>query len=249
MKDFKFNIGNQSYEAQVTETQPGTLEVVVNGKTYNVEVEGKKAAVRPSVSAPKAAAAPAPAAAAPKAVATSSSVVSPLPGTITKIAVTEGQQVKRGETLVVMEAMKMANDISAECDGVVGKIHVTVGQSVNQNDVLVDFQGAAAPAAPAPKPAAAPAPKPAAAPAPAPAPAAAPAASGAVSTVTSPLPGVINQVLVKPGDAVQSGQAVVIVEAMKMQNEVVADVAGTVKNVLVAQGAQVQGGDVLVEIA
>ena len=55
--------------------------------------------------------------------------------------------------------------------------------------------------------------------------------------------------LVKPGDAVQAGQAVVIVEAMKMQNEVVADVAGTVKNVLVAQGAQVQGGDVLVEIA
>lgn len=234
MKEFKFKIGSQSYSTSVSEHEDGVYEVVVNGKTYHVEVPETKsdvpvrpaAAVKPVVGS------------APKAAAQTSAVTAPLPGTITRVVATEGATVKKGDVLVVMEAMKMANDIVAESDGVVGKIHVAAGQSVNQGDVLVEFVGAA-PAAPA------------AAPAPVAAPAA-PAAKAPVATassVTSPLPGTVSKVLVKVGDAVKSGQTVAVVEAMKMQNDIVAESDGTVKAVCVSEGSQVQGGDVLVELA
>ena len=62
---------------------------------------------------------------------------SPLPGSITKILVTPGQAVKKGETLLMMEAMKMENEIKAEKDGVVAEIKVTVGQNVMNDDVLL----------------------------------------------------------------------------------------------------------------
>lgn len=102
------------------------------------------------------------------------------------------------------------------------------------------------PAAPV---AAAPAPKPAAAPAPVAAPAApaAPVAAGA-GTITAPMSGTIFKLLVNPGDAVKNGQVVVVLEAMKMENEIFAPCDGTVKQVSVAQGAAVQPGDVLVVI-
>lgn len=64
----------------------------------------------------------------------------PLPGTIMTINVKVGDQVKRGDTLVVMEAMKMENNIMANKDGQVKAIHVTVGQTVVQDDKLVDLQ-------------------------------------------------------------------------------------------------------------
>ena len=63
-----------------------------------------------------------------------------LPGTIMTINVKVGDQVKRGDTLVVMEAMKMENNIMANKDGQVKAIHVTVGQTVVQDDKLVDLQ-------------------------------------------------------------------------------------------------------------
>ena len=86
----------------------------------------------------------------------------------TKVLVNEGDKVKKGDTLVTMEAMKMENSITAEADGIVRKVHVGVGASVNQGDALVDFEGLAVPQT---APAQAPAQKPAAAPAAAAAPA------------------------------------------------------------------------------
>lgn len=241
MKDFKFNIGSQSYTASVAEESEGVLEVVINGKTYHVEVPVQQVASRPQVN--KTAVAPAAAPAAPRqsSASVAGSVSAPLPGTITKVLVAEGACVKKGDVLVVMEAMKMANDIVAESDGTVGKIHVTAGQSVNQGDVLVDFVGDAAPvAAPAPVQAVA-------TPAPASAPAA-PAPAVSASTVTAPLPGTISNILVKVGDTVKAGDTVLTMEAMKMENNITAEFGGTVKSVLVQQGQQVQGGAALVEI-
>ena len=96
----------------------------------------------------------------------------------------------------------------------------------------------AAPAAPAPAPVAA-------APAPAPAPAAAPAAAGA-SNVTAPMPGNILDISVSVGQAVTAGQTVLTMEAMKMENEIVAPAAGTVKEIRVKKGDVVNTDDVLV---
>ncbi len=103
-------------------------------------------------------------------------------------------------------------------------------------------------AAPAPKaapaPAAAPAPK--AAPAPAPAPAATPSAGG--QTVEAPMPGKILDIKVKVGDAVSYGQCVIVMEAMKMETEIVAPAAGTVAAINVSTGDSVETGAVLVTL-
>ena len=103
----------------------------------------------------------------------------------------------------------------------------------------------AAPAAPAAAPVAAPA-APAAAPAAPAAPAAAPSAGA--QTVESPMPGTVLDVKVKAGDSVTEGQVLLILEAMKMENEIVAPSAGVVDSVQVASGAAVNAGDVLVSL-
>lgn len=237
MKEFKFKIGDQNYAATVNTKEGGLLEVTVNGKSYTVDVEGNKPAA-PVVVRPAAPASVGPVSVptAPQ-VANPTQVAAPLPGTIVKIVVADGALVKKGDVLVVMEAMKMANDIVAEADGLVKKVLVTVGQNVNSGEALVDFQPANAPAAaPAAKPAAAPAPK------------AAPLSAGA-STVNAPLPGTITKVNVKVGDEVAAGDTVVLMEAMKMENSITTEFAGKVKAVLVEAGAQVQSGQALVELA
>ena len=103
-------------------------------------------------------------------------------------------------------------------------------------------------AAPAPKAAPAPAPKAAPAPAPSPAPApAAPAAAGK-TVIEAPLPGNVFKVLVKAGDKVTSGQAVIVLEAMKMENEVFSPCDGVVASVNVTEGGTVNTGDVMLTI-
>ncbi|MEA4845793.1 MAG: biotin/lipoyl-containing protein [Clostridiaceae bacterium] len=111
--------------------------------------------------------------------------------------------------------------------------------------------GAEIPAAPAKPAAAAPAPAPrAAAPAPKPAPAAAPAAVPAgASTITSPMPGTILSINVKAGDTVKKGQVLCILEAMKMENEIMAGADGTITSVAVSQGDSVNTGQVLFALA
>ena len=235
MKEFKFKIGGQDYAATVEDLKDGQMKVTVNGQTYQVEVPHKKA------KEPHVAIAPA----APVAQkGGTKNVNSELPGTVTKINVAAGQHVKRGEVLLVIEAMKMANDIISEVDGTVQRVAVTQGQSVNQGDVLVemvaDFVAAKAEVTPKPAPVA---PAPVAAPAPAPA-----AAPAGAKTVTAPLPGTITKITVKVGDAVNAGDTVLLMEAMKMENNITAEFAGKVKAILVDQGAQVQSGQALVEL-
>lgn len=110
-----------------------------------------------------------------------------------------------------------------------------------------------APAAPAPAPAPAPvpAPAPAAAPAPAPEPAPAPAAPAVAGSFaqTAPMPGTILDIHVKVGDTVAANQPVMVLEAMKMENEVVAEQAGTIASINVEKGAMVNPGDTLFTLA
>ena len=220
----------------MAEENAGALVVTVNGQTYQVEVPQTKA------SAPKMARATSGAAQAggPK------NINSELPGTVTKVVAANGQHVKKGDVLLVIEAMKMANDIVSDVEGTVQRIAVAEGQSVNQGDLLVELvaDAIAAPAAAA-APVAKPAPAPAAAPAPV---AAAPKPALGAKVVEAPLPGTITKVLVKPGQALKAGETVCMMEAMKMENSITVEFAGTVKAVNVEVGAQVQSGQVLVEL-
>lgn len=227
MKEFKFKISGQDYSATVAEENAGSLVVTVNGQAYQVEVPQTKAAA-PVMARGNAGAAQA---GGPK------NINSELPGTVTKIVAANGQRVKKGDVLLVIEAMKMANDIVSDVEGTVQRIAVTEGQSVNQGDLLVEMvaDAVAAPAA-------------AAAPTAAPAPAAPKVAAGA-KVVEAPLPGTITKVLVKPGQALKAGETVCMMEAMKMENSITVEFAGTVKSVLVEVGAQVQSGQALVELA
>lgn len=235
MKEFKFKISGQDYSATVAEENAGSLVVTVNGQAYQVEVPQTKAAA-PVMARGNAGAAQA---GGPK------NINSELPGTVTKIVAANGQRVKKGDVLLVIEAMKMANDIVSDVEGTVQRIAVTEGQSVNQGDLLVEM---VADAVAAPAAAAAPAPKAALAPAAAPAPAAPKVAAGA-KVVEAPLPGTITKVLVKPGQSLKAGETVCMMEAMKMENSITVEFAGTVKSVLVEVGAQVQSGQALVELA
>ena len=125
--------------------------ITVNGNTYEVFVEEVGATATPvaapvfsapvaPVATPAPAAAPA-AAPAPKAApagpAGATKVTAPMPGTILDVKVSVGQAVKKGETVCVLEAMKMENDIPAPADGTVASINVQKGASVAANDVIV----------------------------------------------------------------------------------------------------------------
>ena len=144
MKEFTFKINGAEYKCAVEEIEAGLTNVTVNGKTYQVETE-KPAAPAPKpvakpAPAPKPAAAPAPKAEAPKPAAAPAAgvqVKSPLPGSVIKVLVSEGQAVKRGDTLLTLESMKMENAIMAEQDGTVKQIAVTPGQNVMQDDLLI----------------------------------------------------------------------------------------------------------------
>ncbi|MCQ2183587.1 MAG: biotin/lipoyl-binding protein [Bacteroidales bacterium] len=151
MKSFKFTINGQQYDTTVEDLGNQKANVTVNGMSFEVSLGGEttvaapapevKAAPAPAPAAapaPEVKAAPAPApAAAPAATAAGAKVVSPLPGSIIKVLVSEGQAVKKGDTLLTLESMKMENPVAAEQDGTVKQICVTAGQSVMQDDVLI----------------------------------------------------------------------------------------------------------------
>ena len=118
--------------------------VTLNGKNYEVEVTECDAVllnVSDAVAAPAPVAAPAQApaaapAAAPAVAGDGTKVPSPMPGTILSVNVSVGQAVKTGDVLMVLEAMKMENDIVAPCDGTIKQLLVSKGSTVNTDDVL-----------------------------------------------------------------------------------------------------------------
>ncbi len=119
--------------------------VTLNGKNYEVEVEKTEAVITAvtDAAAPVAAPAVAPAAApvaapasAPVASADGTKVNSPMPGTILSVSATQGASVKTGDVLMILEAMKMENEIVAPCDGTVKQILVQKGSTVETDAVL-----------------------------------------------------------------------------------------------------------------
>ena len=142
MKEYKYKINGNLYNVVIGDIEDNIAHVEVNGTHYTVEMEKKPKAAAP---APKPVARPAakPAAAAPatapaaKPAAAKSGVKSPLPGVILDIKVKEGDEVKKGQTIIILEAMKMENSINADKDGKVTAINVSKGESVLEGTDLV----------------------------------------------------------------------------------------------------------------
>ena len=149
MKQYKYTLNGADYDVTIDSLNGNKAKVIVNGMSFDVEMQGTlnesdlpDAPAADASAAPAAPKAAAPAAA-PKAAAPAGApgkgtpVKAPLPGVVTAINVNVGQKVKKGETVVVLEAMKMENNIAAECDGTVTSVCVAQGDSVMEGTVLV----------------------------------------------------------------------------------------------------------------
>ena len=138
-KDYKYTINGNQYEVAIGDITENIATVTVNGEEYKVEmepepVEEKKVVVRPVAAQ---ASEPASTSSTSANVNTNNAIKAPLPGVITAINVQVGDEVNVGDTLLVLEAMKMANNIEAEKAGKVTAICVKPGQSVMEDDALV----------------------------------------------------------------------------------------------------------------
>lgn len=140
MKEYKYTINGNKYEVAINSINDNIANVVVNGEEYEVQMEKepepvkKKVVVRP-VAQPEAETASAPTST--NKVDLNNAVKSPLPGVITEIKVKVGDEIKAGDTVVVLEAMKMANNLDAEKSGKVTAVLVKEGESVMEDTPLV----------------------------------------------------------------------------------------------------------------
>ncbi len=201
------------------------MSVNVNGQAYNVTFGAAGAA-------PAAAAAPA-----ATAVSGGQPVPSPVAGTLLRYAVSEGAQVKKGDTVIIIESMKMELEVKAPADGKISFV-VQPGTQIAQGQTLANLGGApvaAAPVAPAPQPAAPAQPAPA------------PAASAGGKPVPAPVAGTLLRYAVSEGASVSPDTTVIIIESMKMELEIKAGAAGKI-HFIAATGSQIAQGATLAEV-
>ncbi len=140
MKKYKFKISGNEYNVYIQKVEKNMAKIEVNGKAYNVEIDQEivtsktPTLVRPKVPSAK-----------PKeqqltANASLSQIKAPLPGIILELKVAVGDTVDKGETLLIMEAMKMENNVMADKAGNVTAIKTKIGDNVLQGDVLIEIQ-------------------------------------------------------------------------------------------------------------
>ena len=137
MKEYKYKINGNEYNVAVEELEGNKANVTVNGKKYEVELDKPakpavtKPVARPAAAAPAAAPAPRPAAAG------GAGIKAPLPGVILDIKVKVGDAVSKGQTVAILEAMKMENNINADREGTVVSINVEKGQSIAEGTDII----------------------------------------------------------------------------------------------------------------
>jgi len=152
---------------------------------------------------------------------TGETIVTPLPGRLLNYLVAPGDQVKVGQPVAIIEAMKMENTITSTHDGYVNNLVAGLGENLPADAVIMDVVsspiGKAAPEKPK----------------------AAAKVSGPTTGVVVPMPGKILDIQVNPGDTVKPGQVVIVLEAMKMENSIAAEVGGTVNEIFVEVGETV----------
>ena len=140
MKEYKYKINGNEYAVCINEVNDTTANVTVNGEEFKVEWEKpkeEKPIVKIQPAATKPASTPTPTVATPTVAAKGNAIKTPLPGVIIDVKVNVGDMVKKGDTVVVLEAMKMENNINADRDGKVIAVQVTKGDTVADGAVLV----------------------------------------------------------------------------------------------------------------
>ncbi|MCF8259589.1 MAG: biotin/lipoyl-binding protein [Melioribacteraceae bacterium] len=139
MKKFKFMIRGNNYDVEILTIEDDIAEIEVNGSKYKVEIQHEKKQSKtpklvrphftPNIEKEESA----------KKGNGAGAVKSPLPGTILELKVKVGDKVKVDDTLLIMEAMKMENNIKSDRDGIVTEIKINVGDSVLEGDILVEL--------------------------------------------------------------------------------------------------------------
>ena len=220
---YTINVNGTAYNV-TTGPAGDSMSVNVNGTAYNVTFGAAGAAPVAAAAAPAAA------------VSGGQPVPSPVAGTLLRYAVSEGAQVKKGDTVIIIESMKMELEVKAPADGKISFV-VQPGTQIAQGQTLANLGGApvaAAPVAPAPQPAAAPA-------------APAPAASAGGKPVAAPVAGTLLRYAVSEGASVSPDTTVIIIESMKMELEIKAGAAGKI-HFIAATGSQIAQGATLAEV-
>ncbi|NCB01430.1 MAG: acetyl-CoA carboxylase biotin carboxyl carrier protein subunit, partial [Spirochaetia bacterium] len=218
--DYTVKVNNSSYAVQLKGDK-----AIVNGVSYDISVADgiTQEAAAPVQSAPATSSEPV-------------EVKAPMPGLILKTNVSVGDKVKANDVLMVMEAMKMENEIFSPVSGTVSQILVKQGDQKQADEVLLVISSDVV-VAQAPKAQVA-----------APSKAAPVQTSNKATEVKAPMPGLVLRIDVKEGDKVEVNSPILIMEAMKMENEIFAPVGGVVKQILVKQGDQLMADDVLAVI-
>jgi oxaloacetate decarboxylase alpha subunit len=222
---YTINVNGTAYNV-TTGPAGDSMSVNVNGQAYNVTFGAAGAAPAAAAAAPAAA------------VSGGQPVPSPVAGTLLRYAVSEGAQVKKGDTVIIIESMKMELEVKAPADGKISFV-VQPGTQIAQGQTLANLGGApvaAAPVAPAPQPAAAPA-----------QPASAPAAAAGGKPVAAPVAGTLLRSAVSEGASVTPDTTVIIIESMKMELEIKAGAAGKI-HFIAATGSQIAQGATLAEV-
>lgn len=223
-------------KAEEPKNANGEYTVTVNGNEYGVKLEADKAIVN-GVSYPLSVVEgiKAPQENTATASVENTDITAPMPGLILRINVKVGDKVKKNDCVMVMEAMKMENEIFAPCDGTVTQIHVGQGDQLQAGVVLMSIGGnpQVKPASPAPTQAQT---------------QTAASVSDSETVVSAPMPGLILRYNVKVGDSVKENDCLLVMEAMKMENEIFAPKNGVIKSIKANQGDQLQAGDVILVI-
>nr|WP_321410146.1 biotin/lipoyl-containing protein [uncultured Carboxylicivirga sp.] len=141
MKKFEFTIRGNKYQVKVNDFEDNLATIEVNGTQYEVEIHQEvKKAKTPRLVRKEVQRKPGEGFITKKPGGGASKVLAPLPGNIFKVLVAPGDTVKKGDVLLIMEAMKMENNVLAEKEGTVATVKVSVGDAVLQNDILIEME-------------------------------------------------------------------------------------------------------------
>ncbi|AIY89797.1 acetyl-CoA carboxylase biotin carboxyl carrier protein subunit [Geoglobus acetivorans] len=214
MARYAVTVNGRRYDVHVEEIAPGKFRVNVNGKEEVIEMVEERKQLQAAES--QVSAAPVKAA--------GGEVKAEMSGTVVRILVKNGDEVKKGQPLLILEAMKMENEIVSPFDGTVAGVEVNEGAKVQAGDVLVRIDTGSSSGQ-----------------------GVSPGGSEKLdgNLVKAEMSGTIVRILRNEGQEVRKGEPVLVLEAMKMENEIVSPSDGRLSKILVKEGDRVQAGSEL----
>jgi glutaconyl-CoA/methylmalonyl-CoA decarboxylase subunit gamma len=242
MKTYKLIINGERYEARILEYTSSHAKININGHDYLIQIEQDHQGDIPKLEGQERAVPMAPSFTSGVDLG-SGEVRAPLPGVIVSIPVREGDEVKSGQAIVIIEAMKMESEIASPVNAKIAKIMIKERSLVQEGDILMVLEGDEV-KLPEQKPRRAqklqtiqsiPTPSKT-------------VAQPSEKILRAPIPGTIIDVAVNIGQAVHDGDVALILEAMKMESDIHFDQAGKVKKIYVNRADNVQEGDPLIEL-